>query len=149
MPNPKPSEDKSDFIDRCIPVVIEDGTAEIPEQAVAICNSIRRWQKNEEVMAESLIQQERHRWSYMTENQLTTRLKRITRADKLHCFIQLAIDNNHRVLEHLATERLHLIEDTFAPQTGAWIETKKKKTKKLNTCSQEKKKENNIRTVLF
>lgn len=104
-------------------------------------------------MPESLMQQERHRWSYMTENQLTTRLKRITRTDKLHCFIQLAIDNNHRLLEHLAKERLYLFTASEVSNNPCQIEglmpSKKKKTKKLNTCSQEKKKENNIRTILF
>lgn len=40
IPNPKPNEEKKEFIDRCIPIVIEDGTAETPEQAVAICNSM-------------------------------------------------------------------------------------------------------------
>ncbi len=40
MPKPHKGEDKKDFISRCIPIVIEDGTAKDQKQAVAICNSI-------------------------------------------------------------------------------------------------------------
>lgn len=46
MPIPKPSEEKKDFIDRCIPIVLGDGAAETPEQAVAICNSL--WEESTE-----------------------------------------------------------------------------------------------------
>ena len=40
MPTPNDGETQSDFISRCIPIVIDDGTAETQEQAVAICNSL-------------------------------------------------------------------------------------------------------------
>jgi len=40
MPSPQPNEDKDDFIQRCIPMVIEEGTAEDGAQAAAICNSM-------------------------------------------------------------------------------------------------------------
>lgn len=40
MPKPGKGEKKKDFIDRCIPIVIDDGTAKDGDQAVAICNSI-------------------------------------------------------------------------------------------------------------
>lgn len=40
MPKPDGGETRSDFIQRCVPVVMEDGTADSSEQAVAICNSI-------------------------------------------------------------------------------------------------------------
>lgn len=53
MPSPKPNEDKSDFINRCIPIVIEDGTAETPEQAVAICNSM--WEAAKKSVYKGLI----------------------------------------------------------------------------------------------
>lgn len=46
MPEPNKDEEHDDFIKRCIPVVIDDGTAESPEQAVAICNGI--WDKAKE-----------------------------------------------------------------------------------------------------
>jgi hypothetical protein len=40
MPTPKPDETRKDFVSRCIPVVIEDGTAKDNDQAVAVCNSL-------------------------------------------------------------------------------------------------------------
>lgn len=40
MPKPRSNETKDEFISRCIPKVIEDGTADDTEQAAAICNSI-------------------------------------------------------------------------------------------------------------
>jgi len=46
MPEPNKDETHDDFIARCIPVVIEDGAAESPEQAVAVCNGI--WDKAKE-----------------------------------------------------------------------------------------------------
>lgn len=52
MPTPpRPGEREKDFINRCIPVVINDGTAKDPQQAAAICYSM--WEdakkKDEEV----------------------------------------------------------------------------------------------------
>ena len=40
MPKPLPNESKNDFIKRCIPIVIDDGTAKDGTQANAICNSL-------------------------------------------------------------------------------------------------------------
>ena len=40
MPKPKPDESESDFVARCIPIVIEDGAAEDGTQGAAICHSI-------------------------------------------------------------------------------------------------------------
>lgn len=40
MPNQQPGESREDFIQRCIPMVIEDGTAQDGNQAYAICNSM-------------------------------------------------------------------------------------------------------------
>jgi HK97 family phage prohead protease len=40
MPKPNQGESREDFVQRCIPVVIEDGTAEDGSQANAICNSM-------------------------------------------------------------------------------------------------------------
>jgi len=45
MPKPRQGEPKDEFLDRCIPQVLEDGTAKNPDQAVAICNSI--WEEHE------------------------------------------------------------------------------------------------------
>lgn len=40
MPTPHSGEKEQDFISRCIPVVLDDGTAESNDQAVAICYSM-------------------------------------------------------------------------------------------------------------
>lgn len=44
MPTPTTYEKKGDFIKRCIPIVIKDGTAADNKQAVAVCESI--WKKS-------------------------------------------------------------------------------------------------------
>lgn len=40
MPTPKPNESKDDFLSRCIPQVLDEGTAENGEQATAICSNM-------------------------------------------------------------------------------------------------------------
>lgn len=40
MPTPHENESRDDFISRCIPIVLEDETAQDHDQAVAICNSM-------------------------------------------------------------------------------------------------------------
>jgi hypothetical protein len=44
MPTPRSNEDHDSFIERCIPIVIDEGTAEDNDQAVAYCESI--WEEN-------------------------------------------------------------------------------------------------------
>ncbi len=40
MPNPQPGESQQQFVDRCVPIVLADGTAEDSDQAVAVCNQM-------------------------------------------------------------------------------------------------------------
>jgi hypothetical protein len=40
MPNPRPNESKADFVSRCIPEVLAEGTAKDSAQATAICYSM-------------------------------------------------------------------------------------------------------------
>ena len=40
MPVPLPGESRDNFIDRCIPIVIDDGTAEDGSQAFAVCGNL-------------------------------------------------------------------------------------------------------------
>lgn len=47
MPTPKPNESKKEYIDRCIPIVINEGTAKDGQQAAAICNSMWKEKKFE------------------------------------------------------------------------------------------------------
>jgi hypothetical protein len=42
MPDPRPDETEDEFVSRCVPVVLEDGTAEDGAQASAICHSMFR-----------------------------------------------------------------------------------------------------------
>jgi len=46
MPTPRQDETRQEFISRCIPIVLEDGTAESQDQAIAVCNSM--WREREE-----------------------------------------------------------------------------------------------------
>ena len=46
MPEPTEGESHDDFIKRCIPIVIEDGTAGDGAQANAICESL--WERAKE-----------------------------------------------------------------------------------------------------
>jgi len=45
MPTVKPGDSREDFVSRCIPIVLEDGTAESQDQAVAVCSSM--WRERE------------------------------------------------------------------------------------------------------
>jgi hypothetical protein len=45
MPTPHEGESRKDFVSRCIPIVIDEGTAEDSDQAVAVCNSMWRDKK--------------------------------------------------------------------------------------------------------
>lgn len=47
MPTPLMGETQGDFISRCIPIVIEDGTAKDPRQATAVCFSLWEQAKKE------------------------------------------------------------------------------------------------------
>lgn len=42
MPTPNKGESQADFIHRCVPIVMNDGTTDDNKQAVAICGSIWR-----------------------------------------------------------------------------------------------------------
>jgi hypothetical protein len=44
MPKPNGTEDENTFISRCIPIVINDGTASDDKQAYAICKS--KWDEH-------------------------------------------------------------------------------------------------------
>ena len=46
MPTPNKGESEDEFVDRCIPVIIEEGTTDDPDQAAAICHTI--WKEHKE-----------------------------------------------------------------------------------------------------
>jgi hypothetical protein len=52
MPTPREGETRQKFIQRCIPQVIRDGTAEDGTQGAAVCQSIWRQNKRGEATAE-------------------------------------------------------------------------------------------------
>jgi hypothetical protein len=52
MPKPLPGQSQDDFIATCIPQVIDEGTAETQEQAIAICYSM--WEEAKKDIQEKL-----------------------------------------------------------------------------------------------
>ena len=42
MPTPRANETEDDFVSRCIPYIINEGTTDDPIQAAAICHSMWR-----------------------------------------------------------------------------------------------------------
>ncbi len=60
MPTPRRGESRSDFVSRCIPEVIDDGTAQDPEQAVAVCNSI--WEQEHPTAAQEVTTETEPEW---------------------------------------------------------------------------------------
>lgn len=59
MPKPQQGESRDDFIERCIPIVIDDGSAENPDQAFAVCNSL--WENRTVTVHEKLLKAIRER----------------------------------------------------------------------------------------
>lgn len=53
MPYPKSGESKSEYINRCIPYVIKEGTAKDEKQAAAICYSM--WKRKDEDITNDVI----------------------------------------------------------------------------------------------
>ena len=48
MPTPRKGESKADYVSRCIPVVMSEGTAKNASQAAAICHSMYDdWKKKQ------------------------------------------------------------------------------------------------------
>ncbi|RLC88771.1 MAG: hypothetical protein DRJ03_01600 [Chloroflexi bacterium] len=56
MPKPKKNEKQKDFVSRCIPIVMHEGTAKDNKQAAAICNSMWREAKKEVDMPEKTLE---------------------------------------------------------------------------------------------
>jgi HK97 family phage major capsid protein len=56
MPNPKEGESREEFVERCIPIVMDDGTAEDSKQAVAVCNSM--WEQAKKSYPVKVIKQD-------------------------------------------------------------------------------------------
>lgn len=54
---------------------------------------------------DQLMGHEEHRWSYMTDEHLARRLKKMTRPEKLDCFIDMALQKNKQWLRLLAIDR--------------------------------------------
>ncbi|NIQ89322.1 MAG: hypothetical protein GWN93_09715 [Deltaproteobacteria bacterium] len=61
MPTPQENETQDDFISRCIPIVLDDRTAESQEQAVAVCNSM--WEEAHKSEGEMTDKMERKTFS--------------------------------------------------------------------------------------
>jgi len=57
MPEPRAGEKEKDFVERCIPVVLDDGTAKDGEQAAAICHSMWREAHGGKAMQEDALRE--------------------------------------------------------------------------------------------
>ncbi|NIV36793.1 MAG: phage major capsid protein [Anaerolineae bacterium] len=53
MPEPREGETRQDFVERCIPIVLEDGTAQDPDQAAAVCHSM--WEEAQKRLDDTVI----------------------------------------------------------------------------------------------
>lgn len=51
MPKPKPKETQKEFISRCIPIVMHEGTTDDEKQAAAICYKYWRESKSTKLSA--------------------------------------------------------------------------------------------------
>lgn len=85
-----------------------------------------------------LMVHERHRWSYMTEQQLARRVKRITKIEKLGNFATLAGENGNKYLLDLVRERE---EDLYGSRTISSVEPKALKVKEKEAITISKKPE--------
>lgn len=52
MPVPRKGESRQDFVSRCVPIVMDEGTAKDNKQAVAVCYSLYKNKKTGKVKAE-------------------------------------------------------------------------------------------------
>ena len=65
MPDPNEYDDKDKFMEVCIPMVLDDGTAKDSDQAVAICSSM--WEKRGEEKTMKAWLEEWKEWAVKTE----------------------------------------------------------------------------------
>ncbi len=82
-----------------------------------------------------LMENEKHRWSYMTEEQLARRPKKITNPDKLACFSDMARMRGKDYLFELAGEReidLGLVVRARSMATNGGTRVKKQVAEKWN-----------------
>lgn len=109
-------------------------------------------------MAENLMEKERYRWSYMNENQLAGRLKRITKPEKLRCFIAMSVERDNGLLNYLAVERLKKIDTYYNPAEpipGSPCVREAERIKRImakqkgKKAKKKKEAEENIRTILI
>lgn len=59
MPKPIPGQSQNDFISMCIPEVLDDGTAETQDQAIAICYSM--WEEAKKEIQEFVEEQKENK----------------------------------------------------------------------------------------
>ena len=67
MPKVKPNEIQDDFVARCIPIVLDEGTAEDQDQATAICFSLWRDRKSNMSVNDLLLENIKARQEKRTE----------------------------------------------------------------------------------
>jgi len=96
-----------------------------------------------------LMENEKYRWSYMTEEQLARRLKKITNPDKLDCFIDMAGIRGKDYLFELARERSVDLGLIAKARLVNFIDGAKVKKKVAEKWNKEKEKEIDERYLEF
>ena len=91
MPTPQTNETRNEFISRCIPIVLDDGTADSNEQAVAVCSSM--WEDGGEKQAEM------NRYTYNGVTCQASRRRSSTRDDKAW-MRDVSYDSNERLVHY-------------------------------------------------
>jgi hypothetical protein len=95
------------------------------------------------------MENEKHRWSYMTEEQLARRLKKITIPAKLNCFIDMAGMRGNDYLYQLAEERQIDLGMVVKARLVNFIDGAKVKKKVAEKWNKEKEKEIDERYLEF
>ncbi len=57
MPTPRKGESRQDFVSRCIPIVMDEGTAKDQKQASAICYSLFKQKKTGKAVSEETLKE--------------------------------------------------------------------------------------------
>ncbi|MHA1908632.1 MAG: hypothetical protein ACW98Y_15125 [Candidatus Thorarchaeota archaeon] len=100
MPQPNADESEEDFVERCIPIVLDEGTAETPEQAVAICHSI--WDEAQEDESMEMRSREKFLYAPMREKSIDPDTgKNIVR----YAFTSDKMDTGGDIITRAATEK--------------------------------------------
>jgi len=108
MPTPKEDETEEEFIARCVPIVMEDETAETNKQAVAICYSMWRQAQEEKEVKRGLYLAEPH--GHLTAS---GKKRAIAKADELELegkYVLVSKDKAYGIIDLSASQAVTIKE---------------------------------------